>query len=207
MTAVVAVTGAESEAKAAWSRRVRRVGGFIQVAFAAFWLIRGSLNIDGGLGLALAVAFTAVVAAVLVYGIRTTTGAAPRPVSPEGKRIERAVTIATIVQLAASFAAPAIVVAAGRSDWLLPSIAVTIGPLLLWLDRRVDVPRYRPAGWALIAGPLLLIAIMSGTALAATTGIASGAILLGIASAGFHDLGRSQPGRTLGRVVPAGVPR
>lgn len=207
MTAVAAVTGAQSDAKTAWSRRVRRVGGFIQVAFAAFWLIRGSLNIDGGIGLVLAAAFTALVAAVLVYGIRTTTGAAPRPVSPEGKHIERAVTIATVVQLAASFAAPAIVVAAGRSDWLLPSIAVTIGPLLLWLDHRVEVPRFRPAGWALIAGPLLLIALMSGTALAATTGIASGAILLGIASAGFHDLSPKRPGGVIGRVAPAGVHR
>ena len=152
MRAARAVTGAELAAKTAWSRRVRRVGGFIQVAFAAFWLIRGSLNIEGGTGLALAAAFTAVVAVVVVYGISTTAGAAPRPVSPEGKRLERAVTIATVVQLAASFAAPAIVIAAGQSDWLLPSIAVTIGPLLLWLDHRVDVPRYRPAGWVLIVG-------------------------------------------------------
>ncbi len=182
------LTTDERDAKAAWSRRVRRVGGFIQVAFAAFWLIRGSLNIDGGTGLALTVAFTTVVASVIVYGIRTTTGTAPRPLTREGKHIERAVTVATIVQLVASFAAPAIVIAAGHPDWLLPSIAVTIGPLLLWLDHRVDVPRYRPAGWVLIVGPLLLIAVMSGTALAATTGIAAGTILLGISAAGFHDL-------------------
>ena len=205
MRAACAVTGAELAAKTAWSRRVRRVGGFIQVAFAAFWLIRGSLNIEDETGLALAAAFTAVVAAVVVYGIRTTAGAAPRPVSPEGKHIERAVTIATVVQLAASFAAPAIVIAVGQSDWLLPSIAVTIGPLLLWLDHRVDVPRYRLAGWVLIVGPLLLVAFMSGTALAATTGIAAGAILLGIASAGFHDLSRTRAARVPGRVLPAGA--
>jgi hypothetical protein len=36
-----------------------------------------------------------------------------------------------------------IVVAAGHSDWVLPSIAFTIGPLLLWLDRLVHIPRYR----------------------------------------------------------------
>ena len=35
---------------AAWSRRVRRIGGFIQVAFAAFWLVRGSLAIGGRAG-------------------------------------------------------------------------------------------------------------------------------------------------------------
>ena len=57
MTASLALTVAEVDAKVAWSRRVRRVGGFIQVAFAALWLIRGSLNIDGGVGVALAVMF------------------------------------------------------------------------------------------------------------------------------------------------------
>jgi hypothetical protein len=148
VTGLLVVSDAELAAKTAWSRRVRRVGGFIQVAFAAFWLVRGSLNIDGGIGLALAAVFTAVVAVVIVYGVRTTSGVARRPVSPEAKHIERAVTIATIVQLAASFGGPAIVIAAGQSDWLLPSIAVTIGPLLLWLDHRVEIPRYRPAGWA-----------------------------------------------------------
>ena len=32
---------------AAWSRRMRRIGGFIQAAFAAFWLARASLAIGG----------------------------------------------------------------------------------------------------------------------------------------------------------------
>ena len=32
---------------AAWSRRVRWIGGLIQGAFAAFWLVRGSLVIGG----------------------------------------------------------------------------------------------------------------------------------------------------------------
>lgn len=155
--------------------------------------MRGSLNIRGAVGITLAIASAAVTAAVVVYGIRLTVGAAARPISPEAKRIESAVTIATVVQLVASFAAPAIVVAAGHSDWLLPSIAVTIGPLLLWLDHRVDIPRYRPAGWALIVGPIVLVALLSGTALAATTGLAAGAVLLGIATAGFHDLGAARP--------------
>jgi hypothetical protein len=35
---------------AAWSRRVRRVGGFIQAAFATFWLGRASLAIGGRAG-------------------------------------------------------------------------------------------------------------------------------------------------------------
>jgi hypothetical protein len=60
--------------------------------------------------------------------------------SAEGKRIERAVTIATVLEFAAAIVLPVIVSAAGHSDWGLPSIAITIGPLLLWLDHRVSVP-------------------------------------------------------------------
>jgi hypothetical protein len=175
-------------AQAAWSRRVRRIGGFIQAAFAGFWLIRGSLVLHGPASVLVpAVAVLAVVGA-FGYGIRATSGVAPRPSGAEGRLIERDVTIATVVQLAASFLAPAIVIAAGKADWTLPAIAVTIGPLLLWLDRRVVIARYRPVGWALIVGPLLLVATMSGTALVATTGLAAGALLLTTAVAGFHDL-------------------
>ena len=188
MSATESVTAAERAATAAWSRRVRRVGGFIQVGFAAFWLIRGSLNIANPAGAALAIGFTAAVAVVVAYGIRVTAGRAPRPTSPEARRIERAVTVATVIQLVASFAVPAAVIAAGQTDWVLPSIAITIGPLLLWLDHRVGIPRYRPVGWALVIGPVLLAATMSGPSLAAATGIAAGVLLLGTATAGFHDL-------------------
>ena len=188
MTTTTEHNTAASEATAAWSRRVRRVGGLIQAAFAAFWLVRGSLVIGGGIGAGLAAAFAIAVVSAVVYAIRVTAGVAPRPTSREAKRIERAVTIATIIQLVASFAVPALAVATGHSDWVLPSIAITIGPLLLWLDHRVHVPRYRPVGWTLIAGPAILAVVMSGTALAATTGIAAGVLLLGTATAGFHDL-------------------
>ena len=198
MTISQAPTGAELSPTVAWSRRVRRVGGFIQVAFAAFWLVRGGLTISGGVGVALAAASVVAVVAVVVYGVGATAGTAPRPTGPEAKRIERAVTIATILQLAASFVAPAIVIAAGQTDWVLPSIAITIGPLLLWLDHEVHIPRYRPAGSALIIGPVLLAATMSGAALIAVTGIAAGALLLAIAAAGFHDLaGTRAPGSSL----------
>ncbi len=172
----------------AWSRRVRRVGGFIQLAFAAFWLLRGSLVI-GGLTAGVLIAVSGVTATgVCAYAIRVTAGTAPRPTSPEAKRIERSVTVATVIELAAAFVLPAIVIATGHSDWVLPSIAITIGPLLLWLDHLVDIPRYRPVGWALTVGPLILVATMSGTPLVATTGIAAGLLLLGTATAGFHDL-------------------
>jgi hypothetical protein len=179
---------ADLTATAGWSRRVRWIGGLIQAAFAAFWLVRGSAVIGGGVASVLIAVSGVVVISVFVYAIRATAGTAPRPSGPEGRKIERAVTAATVIQLVASFALPVVVIAAGHSDWVLPSIAITIGPLLLWLDRRVRIPRYRPVGWTLIVGPVILVAAMSGTALVATTGIAAGVLLLGTALAGFHDL-------------------
>ncbi len=188
MSAGSAPAGLELSPTVAWSRRVRRVGGLIQLAFAAFWLIRGSLAIAGTAGTGLTGSLGALALIVALYGIRSTADVAPRPTSPGAGRIEKEITLATIIQLVASFAAPAIVIAAGRDAWVLPSIAITIGPLLLWLDHRVDIHRYRLVGWTLIAGPVLLAATLSGTALTATTGIGAGLLLLASAAAGFHDL-------------------
>lgn len=178
----------ELSPQAAWSQRVRKVGGFIQLAFAAFWLVRGGLSITGSTGTALAVAGVVLSIAVLGYATRVTAGIGGRPSSAAAKRIERSVSIATVIELVASFVFPVIVIAAGHSDWVLPSIAITIGPLLLWLDHLVDIPRFRPVGWALTVVPFILVAVMSGSALAATTGLGAGVLLLATATAGFHDL-------------------
>jgi hypothetical protein len=175
---------------AAWSRRVRRIGGFIQAAFAALWLVRASLAIGGPAGDALIAASAAAVIGTYAYAIRVTAGIAPRPKGPQARRIERSVTIATIIELAAAFVLPVIVAAIGRPGWVLPSIVITIGPLLLWLDHVVVIPRYRLVGWALTVGPVVLVAALSGPALAITTGIAAGVLLLGTAVAGFRDLAR-----------------
>ena len=158
---------------------MRRVGGFIQLAFAALWLVRGGLNVHKPAGIALAGVFSVMVLAVLAYGIRVTAGTGARPSGQEAKRIERSVTIATILELVAAFVLPVIVIAAGHSDWVLPSIAITIGPLLLWLDHLVHIPRYRPVGWALIVGPVILVATMSGTALVAHHGYRRWCVALG----------------------------
>jgi hypothetical protein len=180
---------------AAWSRRVRRIGGFIQAAFAALWLVRASLAIGGRTGDVLIAASAAAVVGAYAYAIRVTAGIAPRPSGPQARRIERSVTIATIVELVAAFVLPAVVTAAGRPGWVLPSIVITIGPLLLWLDHVVSIPRYRLTGWALTVGPVLLVATLSGPALAITTGIAAGVLLLGTALAGFRDLARIRAAR------------
>ena len=189
---------------AAWSRRVRRIGGFIQAAFAAFWLARASLAIGGRAGDILIAASGVAVIGAFAYAIKVTAGTAPRPSGPQARRIERSVTVATVIELAAAFILPVIVIAAGHPDWVLPSIVITIGPLLLYLDHLVHIPRYRPIGWALTAGPVILVATMSGKSLAVTTGLAAGVVLLGTAVAGFHDLARLRLGRPPGpaRSVP-----
>lgn len=174
----------------AWSQRVRKVGGFIQLAFAGFWLLRGGLSVGGAAGTLVTAVAVVLVVAVLVYGIRVTAGKGHRPTGVEAKRIERSVTLATVIEVIASIVLPFVVIATGHSDWVLPSIAITIGPLLLWLDHLVHIPRYRPVGFALTIGPFLLVATMSGATLAATTGLAAGALLLVTAAAGFHDLAK-----------------
>ena len=178
---------------AAWSRRVRRIGGFIQAAFAAFWLARASLAIGGPLGDVLIAVSGVAVIGVFTYAIRVTGGTAPRPAGPAARRIERLVTLATVIELAAAFVLPVIVIATGHSDWVLPSIVITIGPLLLYLDHLVHIPRYRIVGWTLTAGPVILVAALSGSTLAVTTGLAAGVLLLATAAAGFHDLAGIRP--------------
>jgi hypothetical protein len=177
----------------AWSQRVRKVGGYIQLAFAAFWLVRGAFNLHGQTRTPLSAVFVVAALVVLIYGIRVTAGTGPRLTDPEAKRIERSVTIATVIELVAAFVLPVIASAAGHSDWVLPSIAITIGPLLLWLDHEVRIPRYRVVGWILTIGPVILVATMSGSSLAATTGISAGFLLLATAAAGFHDLSGLRP--------------
>ena len=177
----------------AWSQRVRKVGGYIQLAFAAFWLVRGAFNLHGQTRTPLSAVFVVAALVVLIYGIRVTAGTGPRLTDPEAKRIERSVTIATVIELVAAFVLPVIASAAGHSDWVLPSIAITIGPLLLWLDHLVHIPRYRVVGWLLSVGPVILVATMSGSSLAATTGISAGFLLLATAAAGFHDLSGLRP--------------
>jgi hypothetical protein len=201
-TPPVPTVAADLTPTVAWSRRVRRIGGFIQAAFAAFWLARASLAIGGRAGDVLIAASGVAVIGVFTYAIRVTAGTAPRPAGPQARRIERLVTLATIIELAAAFVLPVIVIAVGRSDWVLPSIVITIGPLLLYLDHLVHIPRYRIVGWALTAGPIILVATMSGKSLAVSTGFAAGVVLLGTATAGFRDLARLRPARASS---PAGL--
>ena len=110
MTESETVKGTDLSPVEAWSQRVKRVGGFIQLVFAAFWLVRGAFNLHGQSRGPLSLAFVVVTLIVAVYGIRVTAGTGPRLTSPEAKHIERSVTIATVIELIAAFILPVIVI-------------------------------------------------------------------------------------------------
>ncbi len=57
----------------------------------------------------------------------------------------------------------------------------------------------KPEAVSAMTTPLILVATMSGSALAVTTGLAAGVVLLGTAAAGFHDLAGLRPARPPGR--------
>jgi hypothetical protein len=175
-------------ARAAWRRRVARIGSLIQLAFAALWLARGTLATGWPGRLPLAITLAAAAAALGIWGALTTRGSAPRPRGPAAHRLERAITIATAAQLAASCALPIIVSAAGRADLTVPAIAVTIGILLLWLRARLTTPGHLAAGILLIAVPGALALTLTGNTLTAAAGLATAAILAGTAITGFRAL-------------------
>jgi hypothetical protein len=175
-------------ARSAWRRRVARVGSLIQLAFAALWLVRGILATGWPGQVPIAITLAAGAVAVGIWGAVTTRGLAPRPRGPQARRLGRAITIATVIQLAASCALPVIVSAAGRADLTVSTVAVTIGLLLLWLRARLATPGHLIAGILLIAVPGALALTLTGNALTATAGLATAAILVGSAITGFHAL-------------------
>ncbi len=189
----------EPAARAAWRRRVARIGSLIQLAFAALWLTRGTLATGWPGQLPIALTLAAAAVALGIWGALTTRGLAPRPRGPAAHRLERAITIATAIQLAASCALPVIVSAAGRADLTVPAIAVTIGLLLLWLRARLTTPGHLTAGILLIAVPGALALALTGNTLTAAAGLATAAILIGSALTGFRALASG----ALGPLPPA----
>jgi hypothetical protein len=188
-------------ARTAWRRRVARVGSLIQLAFAALWLARGTFATGWPGQLPIAVALVCGAAAVGIWGAVTTRGLAPRPRGSAARRLERAITIATVVQLAASCALPVIVSAAGRADLTVATVAVTIGILLLWLRARLATPGHLTAGILLIAVPGALAFTLTGGVLTATAGLATAAILTGSAITSFRALASGALG-TPARTTP-----
>jgi len=189
----------EPAARAAWRRRVARIGSLIQLAFAALWLARGTLATGWPGQLPIAISLAAAAVALGIWGAVTTRGLAPRPRGPAAHRLERAITIATLIQLAASCVLPVAVSAAGHADLTVPTIAITIGILLLWLRARLTTPGHLTAGILLIAVPGALALALTGTTLTAAAGLTTAAILTGSATVGFRALASG----ALGTAPPA----
>ena len=161
MPAIPAAPDADAEARAAWRRRVAWIGSEIQLAFAALWFARGTLATGWPGRLPIGIALAAAAVAVGLWGAAATRSLAPRPRGPAARRLGQAVTIATVIQLAASVALPVIVSAAGRSDLTVTAVAVTIGLLLLWLWARLRTIGHLTAGILLIAIPGALALALS----------------------------------------------
>lgn len=191
---VPAAGDALAAARAAWRRRVARVGSLIQLAFAILWIVRGTLATGWPGRLPLALALAAGTAALAIWGTLATRGLAPRPRGPAARHLERAITTATAAQLAASCILPVIVTAA-RPDLTITTVAITIGLLLLWLRATLATPGHLTAGILLIAVPSALALVLAGNALTAAAGLATAAILTASAITGFRALATGALGR------------
>lgn len=178
----------DQDARAAWRRRVAYAGSLFQLAFAALWLVRGTLAAGWPARLPIAVSLAAAAAGVGIWGALATRGLAPQPRGQAAARLGRAITTATVAQLAASIALPVILSAIGRPDLAVTSIAITIGMLLLWLRARLASAGHLAAGVLLIAVPAGLALALTGNTLTAATALATAAILLASAITGFRAL-------------------
>jgi hypothetical protein len=102
--------------------------------------------------------------------------------------LEREVTIASVLQLIASFLLPVVVSALGRPDLIVGSVGVTIGLLLLWFHARLGTFGHLTAGLLLLIVPVGLALVFTGNSLTAATGLAVGAVLVGVAMVGLNSL-------------------
>jgi hypothetical protein len=177
-----------ANAKLLWKDRVARLGSLIQLGFAAFWLARGTWATEWALRLPAAAILATAVVAMGVWVERSTRSLVPPSRGFAAQQLGREITIATVLQLAASFALPEIVMVLGRPDLVVGSVSVTIGILLLWLYVELKTPRGWVSGLLLLVIPVGLAFFLQGDNLTAATGLIVGAILLSSASEGVLSL-------------------
>lgn len=173
------------EAIEEWRWRVWRVGSAIQGGFAALWLGQGA---EAVLDLRAGIAVGSVAGLLTLAGVFVTRGAAPRPKGKEAAAIERDVTVATVLQLAASFAAPEWFKLAGRAELALPSVVLSVAVLLAFLGVRVRSRALLVGGVALGGTDLTLALLLPRGVVASYAGLICGALQLAIALEGFVSL-------------------
>lgn len=180
-------------ARQAWRRRVARVGSLIQLGFAALWLGRVTLATGWTERLPLALTLVAGAIAIGVWGEAKTRLQAPRPAGLAARRLGREVTIASVLQLVASFVLPVVVSTLGRPDLIVGAVSMTIGILLLWFRVKLGTVGHLAAGILLLVVPVGFGLVLDGNPLAAATGLAVGVILVGSALVGLRSLNPQTP--------------
>ena len=159
-------------------RLLRRNATAIHAAFAALWFVRGALTTHGAAAVALASAAAAPVAIACVTWKATGPSAARTVMrSDEGRALFRPVTWMTTAQLVLSVLLPWWAAASGREDWVLASIALTIGLLLIGLARPLAVPTVAVVGAAIVVVAVTLPLPLAADELAATMSSALGVLL------------------------------
>ena len=159
-------------------RLLRRNATAIQAAFAALWFVRG------GLAAPKQIAALLVAAAVVPLISAVSTWRAIGPIetrevmhSEAGRALFRPVTWMTTAQLVASVVLPWWAGATGHADWVLASIALTIGPLLIGLARPLAAPVTLLSGGLITVAAVALPIVTSGVTLAVSMCSALGALL------------------------------
>ena len=159
-------------------RLLRRNAAAIQAGFAALWFVRGALNLGGPSAVASALA--AIIPLAFAVAIWKVTGPLPtRQVmqSQEGRELFRPVTWMTTAQLAASVALPWWAATGGYPGWVLASIAITIGVLLVGLARPLGASFVAVVGAAITLVAITLPLVASGSTLAIALCSALGVLL------------------------------
>jgi hypothetical protein len=190
-------------ARQGWAVRVSRVGSLVQAGFAGWWLARAVLATTVPGRSVLAAAGIVGAATVVTVGVWSTRGLGHRPTGPAARSVERTLTVATIGQLAASFAVGAVAPAVHRPALATPLIVISLGVLFWWMGRLLSMTSYRTLGAALMLGPAAAVAALPMARWAPVSAGAAGLLLMASAVRGLATARRMsspEPGE------PANVP-
>jgi hypothetical protein len=158
---------------------LRRNAALIQSAFAMFWFVRLAVAAPSPETIAALVAGSALVVrgAVRTWGGARGLRARDEFRTPAGRAFLRPVTRISVAQLVASVVLPWIAAGAGATEWVLPSIAITIGLFLVAFATSLQVPAVRWVGVVATVVPALLPLVIHGAGLAVAVCATLGAAL------------------------------
>ena len=158
---------------------LRRNAAVFQLVFATFWFVR--LVLAWGSPEAWAVAIGGTTAATIGTrrAWRSAAGLRAREEfrTPAGRAFLRPVTVISTVQLVGSIVLPWVASTTGHTEWVVPSIAITIGLFLMAFATPLQVPAVRWAGAVATLAPAALPYVVSGDELVAAVAATLGAAL------------------------------